>query len=542
LVIQPRRLRAPGQNGAILSEPPFAEVGDLIRANRETLSKPGPPLLGHSWTSLRSEARQTIVGLARAYLRGAGEPVPEYGHESLLMAGHQPDLVHAGVWVKHFALNGLARKYGSTPVNIVVDNDTAKSCSIRLPILSGAGTDQPQLVNIPFDHWSGEVPFEERGINDESLFAALADRAAPVHRHWGFTPLLGVYWREALIQARRTSLQGERFAAARRSLERQWGCHNLEIPVSSLCASRPFAWFACHLLSDLRRFHGIYNHCVHEYRRQYGIRSRNHPVPDLLVDDDWYEIPFWTWRTGERVRHRPMARLGVTAIELRSGGEPWPSLPLADKAGVEAAVNAYLDLQARGFKVRSRALTNTLFARLFLADLFIHGIGGAKYDELTDEIIRRFYGFVAPGYMVLSATLRLPLPAYPATEESSRRFAAMLRDLRYNPQRHLQEKLRRERAVQDLVEEKQAWIKRQPNDLRERKLRFEKLRALTAQLSPFVREELNGIAQEHSRSANQVRANAILQRRDYAFCLFPQSVLRPFCVQFLSADVSAGCV
>jgi len=541
-VIQPRRLRAPGQNGAILSEPPFAEIGDLIRINRDTFSKPRPPILGRSWTSLRSEARQTIVDLAQGYLRSAGEAVPAYGHESLLMAGHQPDLVHAGVWVKHFALNGLARKYGSTPVNIVVDNDTAKSCSIRLPMLSNAGSVQPQLVNIPFDHWTGEVPFEERRISDESLFATLADRAARAHHNWGFTPLLGIYWHEVLTQAQRTSLQGERFAAARRSLERQWGCHNLEIPVSSLCASRPFGWFACHLLSDLKRFHGIYNDCVHEYRRQYGVRSRNHPVPDLLVEDDWYEIPFWTWRAGEHVRRRLMARLGATTIELRSGDEPWPSLPLERDGSIEAAVNAYSELQSRGFKVRSRALTNTLFARLFLADLFIHGIGGAKYDELTDEIIRRFYGFVPPGYMVLSATLRMPLPVYPATEQDSRRYAIMLRDLRYNPQRHLPERLRRERAVQDLVEERQAWVNLQPNDLRERKLRFEKLREVTARISPYVSQEVDRIAGKHFHSENEVRANAILQRRDYAFCLFPETALRPFCVQFLSADPSVGCV
>ena len=31
-----------------------------------------------------------------------------------------------------------------------------------------------------------------------------------------------------------------------------------------------------------------------------------------------------------------------------------------------------------------------------LSDLFIHGIGGAKYDELTDEIIRRFFGIEPP--------------------------------------------------------------------------------------------------------------------------------------------------
>ncbi len=74
-------------------------------------------------------------------------------------------------------------------------------------------------------------------------------------------------------------------------------------------------------------------------------------------------------------------------------------------------------LEAEGFKVRTRALTTTLFARLFLADLFIHGIGGGKYDELTDAIVRRFYGFEPPRYLVLSATRWLPLPSFPVTSD-----------------------------------------------------------------------------------------------------------------------------
>src|SRR5439155_1393714 len=73
----------------------------------------------------------------------------------------------------------------------------------------------------------------------------------------------------------------------------------------------------------------------------------------------------------------------------------------------------------------------------FLADLFIHGIGGAKYDELTDEIARRFYGCEPPRYLILSATLLLPLRAFPARPAEGQHLARELRDLHYNPQRHL---------------------------------------------------------------------------------------------------------
>ena len=67
--------------------------------------------------------------------------------------------------------------------------------------------------------------------------------------------------------------------------------------------------------------------------------------------------------------------------------------------------------ESQGVKIRGRALVTTLFARMFLADLFIHGIGGAKYDQLTDQMIGRFLGCDAPEFMILTATMRLPSPA-----------------------------------------------------------------------------------------------------------------------------------
>ncbi len=61
-----------------------------------------------------------------------------------------------------------------------------------------------------------------------------------------------------------------------------------------------------------------------------------------------------------------------------------------------------------------------MFARLVLSDVFIHGIGGAKYDQLTDAIVRRFFGVEPPGYLVATATLKLPLPRHPWRKPTSR--------------------------------------------------------------------------------------------------------------------------
>jgi hypothetical protein len=419
-----------------------------------------------------------------------------------------------------------------TPLNLVVDNDTLKATALRVPGPGLLGSARPHPVTVPFDRWTGEVPYEERAVADPGLFASFAARAGDLLRGWGYAPMLPAFWDEVLRQRALGPLLGECFAGARRAFERAWGCHNLEVPLSAVCRTEPFAWFACHLLAELPRFHAVYNDAVHGYRARNGIRSRNHPVPNLAAEDGWLETPFWGWRAGQARRGRLFARLRPDRVELRAGDEPWPPLPFPGEGRAAEAVAAWQALEGRGFKARSRALTTTLYARLFLADLFLHGIGGGKYDELTDELIRRFYGLEPPAYIVLSATRWLPLRAARVGPEDRRRLTRELRDVHYNPQRHLGG-LDHDAGLRELAERKQEWIARQPAGAAGRRRRFEALRALTAQLRAPLEGRERRLREDLERCERQLRANAVLHRRDYAFCLYPEAVLRPFCTQFL---------
>jgi hypothetical protein len=513
-----------------VAEPPLAEVGAVLAANEDRLAR-GPTILGRPWSDLRREARRALLQAAADYHQAAQEPLPATGDGPLLMAGHQPDLFHPGVWVKNFALHGLARRHRGIAVNLVVDNDTVKSTVLRLPALTTDGTPWPHLATVPFDLWAREEPYEEAGVRDEDLFRSFPERVAPIVREWGFEPLLGEFWEDVCRQAPHTRLLGERFARARRALERRWGCHNLEVPVSRVCATEPFAHFACHLLTELPRFHALYNATVQHYRRRQGIRSRNHPVPDLAAEDGWLELPFWAWRAGQARRRRLLARLGRDGVELRAGAERWPTLPL-DRGEPRRLVTAWLELGRQGYKVRSRALTNTLYARLFLTGLFVHGIGGGKYDELTDLLIRDFYGIEPPQYLVLSATLLLPLGGYPVEADDRRRLARELRDLYWNPQRHVREDVANVEA-RELLGQKQRWLAVEPADRRQRRERFRVLRALTEQLRARLNGRIREVREKLERSEHQLQGNAILRRRDYAFCLYPEAALRPFCKRFL---------
>jgi hypothetical protein len=516
--------RAPAQDGAVVSRPPLAEAGALLERNRALL-RAGPDLLGRPWPDLRRLARAEAVAAASEYLARRGEPVPPAASESLLLAGHQPELFHPGVWVKNFALQGLSRRHGVTPLNLVVDNDTVKATALRVPGRAGAESARPHAAVVPFDRWGGEAPYEERAVADPELFASFAERVMGLLAGWGYGPLLPAFWAEVLRQKERGPLLGECFAAARRGLERAWGCYNLEVPLSALCRTEAFAWFGCHLLSELPRFHALHNERVRAYRVAHGLRSRNHPVPDLAAEGDWLEAPLWGWRAGATRRGRVFARLRPDRIELRVGNEPWPALPRGE------AVSAWRGLEGQGLKVRSRALTTTLFARLLLGDLFIHGIGGGKYDELTDELIRGFYGVAPPAFVVLSATRLLPLPAPRVSPEECRRLAHELRDVHYNPQRHLGADA--DGRLRGLAREKEALAQRRPAARSGRREWFTALRALTSRLREPLQGREQRLRADLAECGRRLEAAAVLRRRDYAFPLYPEAALRPFCTQFL---------
>ncbi len=213
---------------------------------------------------------------------------------------------------------------------------------------------QTHRAAIPYDHWQGESPYEERPVLDEGLFASLPERAARYQRDWPFAPLLPAFWHEVLRQRAHTPLLGERLAAARRSLERRWGCVQAEVPLSRLCQGEAFAWFACHLLLHARRLREVYNGAVHEYRRRYGLRSVYHPVPDLAEEDDWCEVPLWAWQIGQRRRARLFVRQVGGALQLRAGDALLPALTVQDDP--QRLVARWLELELRGYKVRTRAL------------------------------------------------------------------------------------------------------------------------------------------------------------------------------------------
>jgi hypothetical protein len=375
-----------------------------------------------------------------------------------------------------------------------------------------------------------------RPVRDGARFRGFAESAKHVCGHWPFTPLLGEFWRIAVRDYDRfvrTSLEesGEEtpptlmwcLTRARREIEWKWGCNNRELFLVTLNRQ----YFVAYIVNDLSRFHAMHNHCVAAYRVRHRMRSRTHPVPDLAVDGDFLEAPFWWYDAVTGQRHRLFVRSRGDILDLRPGltGDVVSTPKRPNQLAPEMAFH--------GVHFFTRALTTTMFIRLCVADLFIHGIGGAKYDEVTDDIIRRYFGIEPPEYLVVTGTLHLPFSRFEATPARRQGLLAFGRNLHWNPQRFVD---MTDPTYANLHDEKMEWLARKPQTHAERRERYRMLLRLTEALRPAVAKQEAELQIAVNRCDQELAANEILFRRDYPFVLYPDEKLKPFCTQLLNLN------
>lgn len=522
-----KSLVVPREHESILVVPPLSELAAIVAVNRQVLSTSKVDLNGVPLGSLRSEAQADVLEAATSYTSTLLGDSVSSGALPLIVTGHQPELFHAGVWAKNFASAGLASQTGGTALNLVIDNDTIEGTRIRVPVGS---RQSPAIEWIPFDQAPAPQPWEESMILDRDCFQSFGKRVSQrIRECWNYEPLVEEAWPAAIRQAAVTAQLGDCLTAARVAVERSHGLRNLDIPMSRVCRSRSFCQFTAFLLAHLPRFHSTYNDSVHAYRVRHGLRSHTHPVPDLAFADGWYEAPFWIWRAGDQRRERPLARQVGSEIHIRDSREVLVRLPLAPDQPLDPAATGLAEMGERGIRLRSRALTTTLFARLFMADLFIHGIGGATYDTMTDEICQQFLGINPPPYATVSATAHLPLPsAYPVTTDDLTALNQRIRRLRYNPDRTGEFS---QAVTKTLVAEKQDLLaglgRRRPTRTEHQRL---------GEINRELFSHLQGVQQSLTSSRNLVldhlRANSILKDREFSWCVQPDSAVGFFRREF----------
>ena len=504
-----REFRAPKKHGAAVIEPSLAESGDLLDKNVGLL-KTG----NEFWSSLRESARAELIANAVRYTSAyrdaswAGD-----SNQPIVMAGHQPAIFHPGVWFKNFALHEIARRQNAIAINLVVDNDVSSGSSLRVPSIDSR-TGLASWSSAAFDTAGGGIPYEQRNIRDRVLFDSFPGQIRKTIAPLVTDPCVDQLWKHAQSALDRCGFAGCAFAQARHGLEGEVGLQTLEIPLGVACRSLGFCKFVMCIVSDLFRFQSQYNQAVGFYRKAHGIRSSAHPVPDLAVEGDWIEAPLWIYSDASPKRKSAWVRATDATLTISDREGHSVSLPNQNN---DRAAQELLHAMSSSFKLRPRALMTTMYSRLVLSDLFIHGIGGAKYDQLGDLISRSFFGVQAPGYMVISATVHLPGALADSSGEKRRDLLRKVRDTRFQPERFSQ-------SEQSLVERKRQLLSDIPPRGQRSQWHNEVL-SLNRQMSSKLDGVRAEIAAELLQLQSRTETQAILTSREHPFCVFPLEYL-----------------
>lgn len=503
-----RKLRAPAKHGAALIDPPLSEISSLLDQGQHRLKNASASIGGMPLPNFRDLTKSELNHLFDDAL-DASKPI--------VASGHQPELFHPGVWLKNWLLHEIARRFNAQPVNFVIDNDLADSVSLKSPAFKDG---KIEFESVTFDRPTAALPWEERPIADFQFFASFGERLTQRLENIAPDAIIRQLWPLVVEAANKTKKIGAAIARGRQRLEESLGVTNHEAPLSRMCQTKSFAKFAAAVLFDIERFQSIYNTALSEYRCVHKLRSETHPAPDLIRRQRSFETPFWVWST-ERPARRPMfiEQTSNGVILTNHHGVEWP-------VGFNDAETISSDIfraARHGVKIRPRALMTTMFLRLAVCDLFIHGIGGAMYDQATDLIARRFFGVTPAPFITATATLKLPWHSEPVDQHSA--IAAhkrMLRDLTFNPQRFLKGSESEQSSA--LLAERQRWIDQSPPP-GEGKHRRREIMRINHQLQPFVQNQREQTKAQLLELQNQQRFFQQATSREFSFALFPAALL-----------------
>jgi hypothetical protein len=375
--------KAPGADSALIIWPPPAELLAQTRKNhQQLLGEESVRIQNIPLADIRAQMRKTL-GLST--------------DRPIVATGHQTELIHPGVWAKLALIDASADKVDAQTIFLTVDTDSPKHLNLRWPRFSQPITADPRIASA---EWSGllEAPSDQQ---IRSLYSKLKTAAGA----WPFEPL-ALRWLNGLPAAAKV---GEGLCAllarSLQKLDESLGLRHRVVIASSLWKSEPYLLFAHHLMARAGEFAAAYNRALQEYRYANGITNQGRPMPDLQSAPGDCEVPFWIDDLSTKTRSRASVRLKGDQWALVLGND---SFLFDTKATDSAGVELLNFLCQRNARLAPRALTLTMFARMVLVDQFVHGIGGGRYDQVTDRVMSSFFGLNPPAFSVTTATLLFP--------------------------------------------------------------------------------------------------------------------------------------
>ncbi|MBU1291234.1 hypothetical protein KJ898_05510 [bacterium] len=541
-----RRFFKVPQNKQIFFYPSADKMGSLLEENKKIFSKYSFTILNQPFREVRENCRKEVIQRALKFSKKFDPDIEEKinpAYQYIIQTGHQPVFFHPGIWIKNIFLNELLKSpllEKSLGLNIILDNDICKDLDLSLPALSSNGNLIVEEISFLSSTLTPNLPFEEYPCPSLELISkftrdvirelkSLESENKDISNNFkNFTQCLENSSRFCSQNYTRGNL-GEFLGLARRLYEQEIEPAYLEIPFSQICDSDEFLSFFLEITKNIKSFSEIYNKKLDEYRKLFKIRNRAHPSPNLMIKENFIEAPFWIWIEGDQRR-----KIFILNEEEKNYlyNDSYGKIFLIEEDGFKSLFSLKTLLKDRGLKIRPKALLLTLYNRLFVSDLFIHGLGGAKYDLVTDEIIREFLKVEPPHFLAASCTLHLNFKSSPgASDFKISTLKKEIRDLEFNPQRYIDElplTKKEKNQIGELVEKKTELIKKIKKTLSpiEKRKISEKIKAINNFMGEKVRPIKYELNKKIEKEEEKMKQAKVYTFREFPYCFFSAKTLR----------------
>lgn len=360
-------------------EPPYEQWAEILRANVSRRAERAERL----GSEMVQAVREDVVAHAQEYSRSIIDTALQCGITGLVMplmsgspdrpivmAGHQPVLYHPGVLCKVHALSRLVSESEAIGVNVIIDTDEGDGGALVWPRVSSGSLEIRQASMVE----TGSSPIYRDQVlvsagEISRIFSELVEdlRSSNLAAEAQYAKQAGELY---------ARLEGQPISLAHTIV--RWvmdGHETLEIPLSVVIKNTEVRNVLRRFVRDGERLAKIYNETLVRYRELHRIHNPANPFPNMRIDDGQIELPLWLI---EEQRRNP--------VFIAQGVEP--------------------DTHEQELLAPRGSIT-TMILRGMCADLFIHGLGGGKYDRFVDELALAYVGVQLPRYVIASRTLHI---------------------------------------------------------------------------------------------------------------------------------------
>lgn len=476
------KLSIPTHENTIFTHPDFSEWPSIMERNNAILQS-------HNLCNYRYQ----LLKIASDYTQKLNLPLPEnINSQNVIATGHQVQWHHCGVFSKSAIANILAKKTQATVVHLTLDHCYPDDF-LNLPYIK---KDSLLLKSIPFgqknhtDAAEFQPPPKIQKLKEFYQQLIISDKSFCTLVWQNFFSKLSDMKKFTNIADFLTFLQAQLYFAASIKM--------LYLPVSLMSKSPAFLHFAAPILNRPLEFAIIYNNAILQLKHP---NNRSFPTPKLLMIDQkskTIELPFWLI-TGTRKN-----TLSVT---------------ISPNCNIKINTNFQNNIS-----IRPKAVTLALFARLYLASLFIHGVGGAGYEKITDSLIENFYSIKDLKFSAATATVSLKT-IYPKynPQKQLEELKAALRKMQNQPELYIDRE--KDENSQTITQKNQLIeISKNTNAPKhQKKQAYEKIKNINKDLSKKIDEQITVTRKKIkilSRSAQ------ILNDRNFFFGTFPEHIIK----------------